>query len=628
MPATYRSASQLAYLGDNPVLARPPGIQAGDLLLVVHFADLGGLGDMTITGGATWPAAIAERTAEIGGGGTKIYRRYAGSDEPDFYALTQSASPFELADSAIVMIAVRNASANGIIVVGTGGATFGPTISSFPTPAAAPSSASGLELRVAIGYPVDAFPPQGHTTVNWPLVSGYSTAANPQSRNYVASTFAHREFVSSAPVDEVYFSPSPGVFAYHGWTILIPSADSSAPTPPPIPPFTPGRGVSPYRYTVHNMATGTYEADVVPRDVTFDRRIGEPGLFSGTLDVPSRRKAAQIAKVIPPKSDDLTSGPGMIAIYIWRGGAMWGVYWIHGARISRSRRGAVTITLRGSTLDAYLLHVTVSEDLEFTGEQVANVRALLEHLQSDPTANIGLTLMPGSSGAAPRTLTVKEADDRSYGDAAWSYSKSYGGFEWTIDPQITGNTVSRNWIWGYPKIQGDTVHTFQESPTGGDVLEWGEEIDALRGGTRVKVRGGTPEATDATVGSVPRVSAWISATAHLLAGWLRIDRLVDHPGQSIDTGQLDDYATRWIATFAGAVRVYSCTVQLGKTPSISPSSLGDQVKRVMVNPWHGRTNGAAGFNMSQRLIGIAITPISRTTGKEEAQLILEEPAVD
>ncbi|GAA0969701.1 hypothetical protein GCM10009555_017300 [Acrocarpospora macrocephala] len=628
MPASYRSASQLAYLGDNPVLARPPGIQAGDLLLVVHFADLGGLGDMTISGGAPWPTPIATRTAEVGGGGTKIYRRYAGTDEPDFYTLTQSASPLELADSTIVMIAVKDASANGIVIEQTGGGSFGPPIGSVTTPAATPPTASSLEIRVAIGFPINAFPPQGLTPVTWSAIPGFSVKANPQSRNYVAMQVATRDLVSSERVGEKTTSPTPGVFGYHGFTIIVPSAESSAPTPPPIPPFTPGRGVSPYRYTVHDMATGTYKADITPRDVTFDRRIGEPGLFSGTLDVPNRRKAAKIAKVIPPKSDDLTSGPGMIAIYIWRGGAMWGIYWIHGARIQRSRRGAVTITLRGSTLDAYLLHVTVSEDVEFTGEQIANARALLTHLQADPTANIGLSLMAGSSGTPSRTLTVKEGDDKSYGDALWSYSKAYGGFEWTIDPQITGNTVSRNWIWGYPRIEGDTVHTFQESPTGGDIVEWGEEIDALRGGTRVKVRGGTPEATDATEGSVPRVSAWISATAHLLAGWLRIDRLVDHPGQSTDTTQLDDYATRWVATFAGAVRVYSCTVLLGKTPSISPSSLGDQVKRVMVNPWHGRTNGAAGFNMSQRLIGIAITPISRTTGKEEAQLILEEPTVD
>jgi hypothetical protein len=624
MPASLRSAPTTATIvGPTGSIALPSGVEPGDVLLLVHVSDIATLADMTVDGG--WGTPILQQQGPVSTGRTKVWRKTAGS-EPSTYTVHQPA-PDTVADGAVMLIPIKDATANGIVALLTPEVAPGETpLTTVATPAAAPAPSTGSSLDIRIAATTNLF---SSTTAVWTPPTGFAPVlGSAQSRSFAAVAAASRQLASSNPVDGADFAFTVGAFVTYGITILVPSAGAPVPTPPPLLPFTPGRGISLYRYTVHDFISGAYKADIYPRNVYFDARIGEPGTFTGTLDIPNSRVAEQIWKVIPRTSEDLLTGPGRITIRIWRGGALWGEYWIHGARISRPRRGPVSIDLRGSTLDAYLLHATVSEDLNFEGEQVQNARDLLTHLQADPTAAVGFNLMPGTSGQPPRPLPVPAADDKSYGDALWGYSKAFGGFEWTVRSSIVGNSVSRDWVWGYPKITSDTVHTFQESPHGGDIIEWAEELDALRGGTRSKVRGGTPEATDATVGSVPAVSAWMPATDHLLAGWPRIDRLVDHPGQSTNTTQLDDFAARWIATFAGAVRVYSCSVLLGKNPSISPSSTGDQVKRVMVNVWHGRApGGGAGFNMSQRLIGIGITPVSRDQGKEEAQLILEEPTV-
>jgi len=418
------------------------------------------------------------------------------------------------------------------------------------------------------------------------------------------------------------------LLAAHGITILVPStaADERPPDPPSFPDWTPGRGTSLYRYTVHDLPTGEYRGDIYPQGVTFDRRVLEPGQFSATLPIPNRRVADQVAEIIPRYPEDLESGPGRITVRVWRAGELWGEYWITGAIISQSRRGGITIQLRGSTLEAYLHHVPVEQDLEYSGDEISCARSLLSHMMGLSGANIGLTLLGGESGQT-RDLVVKAADNTTYGDALRAFAQSYPGFEYTIDPVVTHTGFQRQWRWGSPVLPFTRDHVFVQSPHGGDILDWSEEIDALRGATRVQVRGGTPEVEDAEQGSSPVLSDWVSATSHLAAGWPRYGRVVDHPGESTRRSTLNGYAQRWISALPGAVRVYSVTVALGARPTISPSSLGDWARRVMVNEWYPRLGGGAGWDSAQRLIGIGITPVARGSGREEAQLILEEERV-
>lgn len=613
MPASIRDLTSASYADTSARNVTAPTSQPGDQLLIIHTCDIGNLDAMAVTGGGTW-TTIATRTRAGGAGGTKVYRRVATSSEPSTYRLAQSSG----ADVAVTILAIRDASA-GIVVTQAGAAA---TVQDITTPAGTPSTGSGLELRYGAAFSLNS-----SSTVSWEAPTGWSLVRSLQSRQFVAAGVASRAIVSSTPVGAAAFRLSRNVGEWMGFTLLVPTA-GSVPTPPVIPDTAPGRGSGLYRYMCHDLRTGAYITDIRPSDCSFDRRIGEPGTLSMTLPVPNRTVAEEVARIVPRFSSDLSTGPGRFTVRIWRAGQLWGEYWITGATIQRSRRGGISVQLRGSTLDAYLRNVPIETDLSYSSDQIANARSLISHMQALTGANIGLQLQTGTSGVT-RTLTVEASADRTYGDVLTDYARGYNGFEYVIDPTLNTATgeVERWWKWGWPRITSDTVHVVTESPHGGDILEWAEQIDALRGATRARVRGGTPEVEDAEAGSQPVYSSWASSATHLDAGWPRIGQRVDHPGESTSTTELNNYVTRWLTAMAGAVRVYSCTVALGARTTLSPSALGDTVRRVLVNEWFPSIDGGAGVNQEQRLIGIAISPVRRGVGKEEAQLILEEPTI-
>ncbi|MFD0883561.1 hypothetical protein ACFQ08_03170 [Streptosporangium algeriense] len=606
MAAIVRSTETSVLHGSGS--ARRDAAEPGDLLLAFHSADGGGTSEMSMPG---W-----DSVATIPGGpwaGTRIWRRTATASEPTEYSVTQRST----ADGTVVIVAIRGGKATGIVVVPDGSGTT--------APAASPPSASGLEFRYAAGLT------QFGAYLSWSVPSGYTERADVQADVWTSAVLASKALTSNRPVDAVELTPSTGLYVSHAVTVIVASSGEGGsggppPTPPVFPAFTPARGSALYRYTVHDLLTGAYKDDIYPRDVYFDKRIGEPGVFNATLPIPNRQVAEQVAHVIPRTPQDLSTGPGAVVIHVWRDGALWGVYWLTAARPARSRGQKPAISLRGSTLDAYLHQVALHEDLNLEDDQIVNARDLITHMQTAPivpSANIGLSLQGGSSGTV-RPLAAK-ADDF-YGKVLADYARVSGGFETMVNAVVTEAGIERRWVWGAPTLGWGGEHIFQEAENGGDILDWSEEFDVLRGGgIRVKVRGGTPPATDVTQDSGPVTTDWTASAPHVAAGWARMDRLLDHPAASTDMNTLEAYAARWMATSAGGSWVRSFTVALGAHPTIHPNLLGDRARMVMTNEWHPRMNGAASYDVSERLIGLGITPEARGR-KEEAQLILESSA--
>lgn len=614
-----RTAYSIPISGPNPTIPAPDNARPGDIIHVIQAVDEGSVGQMTISGGGSWFSPY-DLSPIAGQGISKVHRRTITSAEPSTYQLKQASGAVGVA----TVILVKD-SGLGVVITGESIEAFDfDGLGGVQTPGANPPSGSGsnLDLRVCVGF--------GFFTSDWDDPTGYTPLLT-SGNGFISVHVAGRALYSSAPVGSRMFASDGYVAGSAGYTFIFPQGSSTGggsyePPPPVVPPFTPGKGNSPYRYTAHDLRTGVYITDVELTGVYFDRRIGEPGTFSATIPLANAVQAAKARKIVPRKSSDLSTGPGRTTIRIWRDGDLWGEYWIHGARVARSRRGAESIVLRGSTLDAYILNTQMDLSINFTGEQIDNFRALLAHLQGDFHADIGLSLTSGNSGVV-RPLTAEPEDRRTHGDIITAYAREAGdnGFEFYCDPRISGDDVDRKIVWGSPTIDTGVTHLFEESPRGGAIIERGEEIDALRGGTRMLGRGGTPETTDATQSAVPAISTWVEATAHYEAGWPRIDRVIDHPLQSTNTGTLNDFANRWIVTFAGALRIHSVTVVLGKKTTLTPSSLGDQIRRKIVSVWHPYIDGEVSFDESQRLLGIGITPIEKKTGKELAQLILEEP---
>lgn len=599
MPASFRSASAAAGIAITFEVGRPPGVQVGDVMYAVHSMR-DPFDGIAAPSGWTLVETIDDDFFHLLY--TRVWKRTVTASTPTTFEFRQH--PFT---TGVVVIAA----AYGISPTVSPRVEFaeGAEVDNvILTPSVQPATSSHLELRFGTAS-LD-----GATTLSPPAT--YTLRGQARYGTEIAGVVASRQINSSAPSGSKNFTASPAVVTVsHGITISLPSADTVPDVPPP-PPFTPGRGSALYRYVFRRLLDRSYLGDLDLAGVTFDKRIGQAGSFSATIPIPSKKIANQVAEIIPRDETVLDRGPGVITCEVYRGGEPWGEYWITGATISRSQRGTPSISLRGSTVDAYLSQVEVQESLtEFVGEdQIEIARQLISHMQDQANADIGLALQSGTSGVPRDRLYL--ADEGTYGQHLLELAAMDGGFEWTINLIAGSGGLERKWVWGCPTLgETDPQHVFVDAPHGGDILGWTEEVDALRGGTRWRASGNSSSESDASTGSTTLYSAVHAATAHLAAGWPRLDKTVQYSDE--DTGTLDDFAAYWLAKAPGALRVDQYTVALGARPSLTPNTLGDKARLYIENEWHLR------HSRVRRIIGLGITPVSRENGKEEAQLVLE-----
>ncbi|GHE47221.1 hypothetical protein GCM10017673_56320 [Streptosporangium violaceochromogenes] len=381
-----------------------------------------------------------------------------------------------------------------------------------------------------------------------------------------------------------------------------------------------------YRWMICDLLTDTHIIDLPLKVDSYDHRINQAGVISGGMPIPNQRVNRMIDKVVPRDEADLTTGPGRLVLHCIRQADgvpddLWGSYWLWHAKITQGRKGPPRLDVRGMSLDGYFQQVEMEAVFERTGvNRIQIARDLLTDAQGLPHAGLGITLQTGTAGPA-QDLIVKPGDRAKYGEQLGKLADQDGGFEHRINTRLTsGGGRVREWKWGYPRLGSEsTQHDFAQP---GNVLEWGEEWDATRGGTRFRSRGDSVT-SDITAESVPQMSPFVEAGGHLAAGWPRLDRTRDYPGER-DASRLAAYATYWAETGAGAVRVHSVTVRLGDNPSFTPHHLGDYATIRLVNQRYPRLDGVASFVRSWRVIGMSIKPPSRGNGVEEAELLFEE----
>src|SRR5690606_1791419 len=249
----------------------------------------------------------------------------------------------------------------------------------------------------------------------------------------------------------------------------------------------------------------------------------------------------------PSDPAELATGPGVVTSVILRDGEPRGEYWITMASVSRSGREAPALQLSGSTVGAYMTQCEINEELSVEGDeqltiapgligymtqfefqeelsfegedQLVFARALIEDMQGRDRANLRLILQPGSSGVSRDV--VYAANEGTYGQRLAELAQADNGFEWVVNIVAGTSQIERHWVWGAPRLGDGTVkHVFSDSPYGGDILDWSEEIDALRGGTYWRARGDAIS-EDASESAEPIVSDPVLAEAHLAAGWPR-----------------------------------------------------------------------------------------------------------
>ncbi|MGW4641796.1 hypothetical protein ACWEN6_24980 [Sphaerisporangium sp. NPDC004334] len=609
MPADVRDVTAVVHEGSGSIPR--PAVAAGDVMFLFASTWVDPLGELGPPSGG-WGTPIVDQVG-LDNGGVRVWRKTATSSEPDEYDVP---APEEFADVTLAVLTVKGGDPSAV-QVDVRQLTF--VTDTALTPAITPATASSLDVRF-----VSAVPTGGTPADHIGVPAGFTEQAIQDSSVFLVSTLATRALVSSEPLPIVAFPAIDGqVRSYVGVTIIVGSKTSvggggTPPTPPGFPSFTPTRGNTTMRYTVHDYLTGEYRGDLDKLDqVHMDRREDEAGAWTGFVPIANRREARKLYEIVPLDPTDLSTGPGRLVVHSWRSGELVGANWLHTAIPAKSSKLGLGVTLQGSTLDAYMQSVALTEDVELDGDQLDVARAFILHMAADPRSNPGFQLAGGTSGVV-RPL-VANVDDF-YGKVLRDYAQTHDGFAYVSNPTLVGGTIQRRIDFGSPHMVLDEEYVFTEGYHGGEVTEWKEIYSALQGGTRFRAIGGTPEAEDATQTTVPMRSSLIEATGHLLAGWPLIDQRPQHPLASTDMTELERYGTYYARRTAGVTRVFSANVVLGKGAAFNFNGIGAMIRFVLNDDWFGNAQRA------RRLIGYGFTPATRSDGKDMLELIIAEEA--
>lgn len=342
----------------------------------------------------------------------------------------------------------------------------------------------------------------------------------------------------------------------------------------------------------------------------FGRRIGEAEEISGSIPIRSASTAERLRALVAKRT----------AVYVYQGQTIQcgGVLWTPTPKWSK--RAAETWAFSASTFESYWDHVVISDDIpELLGvDQFTIARSLVDDMQDDPHANIGVLTQLSTSVAEPLSGVLRDRTEylasanKSYGEAIKELGEVLNGFEWTIDvwADPTTGLRTKHLRLGYPTIgRLDSTLVLERQ----DLEAWESPPDHAAG-TRFRARGGTPQGSGAGE-QQPLLSDIHSRDDLLDAGWPRIDVVEDHSTVE-DVDVLNDYAAKAAAELGGAVAVPQLSINLARA-QISPLNLGDTVRLRM------RTVYAGLVDVRYRMVGITVQAGGRTDSGT-AQLTLEE----
>ncbi len=376
-----------------------------------------------------------------------------------------------------------------------------------------------------------------------------------------------------------------------------------------------------YQYLFADLLTDLPLASLELEQVRFDRRIIQAGTFSAVAQVPNAEVAEKVRRIVPSGPLDWHTGPGRTVCHVLRGGVLWGTYLIWQVTPQGNERGRNSVAIQGASLESYLNRVEIREDLTYTDQdEITGIgAALITHMQSDPRADIGLTLNTTATGQL-RDRTYKRSEAASYGQRLGELATVDDGFEWMIRTYLdgSGNRV-REWVAADRLLSSAADHAFLRP---GNIVSWSYLSDATDAATDWQARGATIN-TDLGEVSEPLMSNTWPVDELTDVGWPRLDRTLDRQTVTeFDT--LQSYAHWWRNNRSGVVRIPQATVRLSGESRFTPNSLGDYAHLTIVDTWYPLgADGNPSFSERWRIVGCEVTPPTRNS-QETCKLIFEE----
>lgn len=215
MGASHGNQTVYAFAGASGSVTKPAGVVSGSVMLAWHQADTGTLGQMTLTGGATW---LLLTSLSTGGLHLKVWWKVAGGSEPANYPVAQDSG----SDGVVTMVYANDADTTTPIF----STPLGQTASSgtIVTQGITPAGADDLEYRMYGGG--------GSGSHTWSIAASsptFTQLANIQSRDFSNHRVAHRQLTSASATGTVTATSSPAQPNRQTVTVALKSVASGPP---------------------------------------------------------------------------------------------------------------------------------------------------------------------------------------------------------------------------------------------------------------------------------------------------------------------------------------------------------------------------------------------------------------
>jgi hypothetical protein len=358
---------------------------------------------------------------------------------------------------------------------------------------------------------------------------------------------------------------------------------------------------------------------------TFSSLIVVPGTFSGQIPITNAEDAALARQVFPhPDLYPPPAGEGRVVCHVYVGEDMtniWDSYLIWECDVQGGEDARMSI--RGATLDSYLHHREIWDDLAMDQEdQIDVAHALVADAAFEAGGDIGFGITGDLSGVLV-DFECPASQAATYGQRLTQLANVENGFEFRARSYVdmpAGNRV-REFTTGYPGLAGDGTEMVAVYP--GNIVNYSYKGNATDAATRWRGRGDTVN-DDLTATSEPLVGNIVGANDFLGAGWPYLDRTVDYQGiKTVD--ELDAFARWWRDTRSGVQRVPEMTIVFDEDHPLHPRMLGGYCQVAIEDLLFPlNDDGTASFRHRWRVVGMEVTPHAGDVGVDVARVVLEE----
>lgn len=371
-----------------------------------------------------------------------------------------------------------------------------------------------------------------------------------------------------------------------------------------------------YTYRFANLLSDSDLCELEVTDARFDRRIVQPGAFSGNIPIVNPDIRVQAQKIVPAKT----------VVHVYRDSEIWGTYIIWTARVRSSSRGAPVMELSGATLESWFDRRIVDVDQTYNNtDQFTIARGLIAQAQIGwfpyaSSANLHITTGSNLSGVK-RDRHYYVTDGASVGQRLQELAAVDNGFEYMINTynDYSSNTRKRQFLMSnsFGNSSLEVVYTYP-----GNISTYDISYDATTAATAFWTRGDTID-DDVSGTSTPLMTAApVLADDWLASAFPHLDKVVDYSSVNIlDT--LENYAAWWRDNHAGIVAVPVIEINpAAEFTLIPPSALGTTAQFLIEDEFFGHGD----FSSENRIIGIEVTPPSR--GAQEVIRFVIEQDID